>query len=72
VNTAALQPGAVIECDVRGLVFAAPVTGKPAAGVVDVDPPKGITYRRLRARQVRRVLEPAPTASPQLQLDGGS
>jgi len=71
VNTAALQPGAVVECNVRGLVFEAPVAGKPAAGVVDVDPPAGITYRRLRARQIKRVVTPAPTGG-QLQMGGAS
>lgn len=69
VNTAALHPGAVVECDVRGLVFEAPVTGRPAAGLVDVDPPAGITYRRLRACQVRRVLSPAPADPRQHTFD---
>jgi len=71
MNTAVLDPGDLVECDVRGLVFKAPVTGKPAAGVVDVDPPEGITYRRLRARQVRRRIK-APPGGSQLRLGGGS
>jgi hypothetical protein len=72
VNTAALHPGAQVECDVRGRVFKAKVTGKPAAGAVDVEPLEpGVTYRRLRARQVRRLLSPAPRAD-QLQLGGAS
>jgi hypothetical protein len=56
----------VVECDVRGRVFRAKVTGKPAAGVVDVDPPQGVTYRRVRSRQIRRVVYTAD----QLQLGG--
>lgn len=68
MNTAHLQPGTVVECNVKGRRFEAPVTGKPAAGEIEIEPPRGITYRRLRNSQVRGIISLPP--SPQLQLGG--
>jgi hypothetical protein len=67
VNLAALHPGAVVECNVRGRTFEASVTGTVSGRFVDVAPPAGVTYRRLRPHQVKRVVSP-----PQLQLGGES
>jgi hypothetical protein len=69
VNTAALHPGALVGCKKLGRKFRARVTGRPAAGYVDVEPiDKGITYRRLKAREVTELIEPA--AGGQLAIGG--
>lgn len=68
MRTAHLQPGTEVEVDVRGRVFSARVTGNPAGGIVPILPSvRNVSYRRVRARQVRRVLSPPPSPT-QLQL----
>lgn len=48
-----IRPGDIVGCDVRGQRFLAMVQGREN-GTVDVDPIKrGVTYRRVTARQVR-------------------
>lgn len=70
MNLSRVHPGSVVRCDVLGRVFTALVIGKPAAGEVEIDPPKGVTYRRLKARQVTEVLAPA-TPSGQMAMTIG-
>jgi hypothetical protein len=55
VRLASIKPGDRIEANVRGLVFTAPVR-EVHRGEVQIDPPKGVSYFRLTARQVRRRL----------------
>lgn len=70
MTTRALHPGAEVEVDVRGLVFPATVKALPGGQAVDVQPSvRNVSYRRVRARQIRRVLRPAP-AGGQLAIGG--
>lgn len=52
MNLRGIQPGDVVRCDVRGRTFDAPVLVVSGNEIV-VDPPAGITYHRVTARQVR-------------------
>lgn len=48
-----IRPGDIVGCDVRGQRFLAMVEAREA-GAVSVDPIKrGVTYRRVTARQVK-------------------
>lgn len=68
MKTAHLHPGAEVEVDVLGRVFSARITGNPAGGTVPILPTvRNVSYRRVRVRQVKRVLRPA-SLSTQLQL----
>lgn len=67
MNLSRVHPGTVVECNVRGLEFAAPVTAKLGSGELEVDPPRGISYRRVKARQVTAILAPV-TRSGQTTL----
>lgn len=49
-----LKEGTLVTCNVRGRVFTAKVESRTPTGV-RVDPPKGITYREITARQVTAV-----------------
>lgn len=51
MNLARLRPGDTVTCDVRGRRFDARVVELRADGVL-VDPPPGVTYYNLTARQV--------------------
>jgi hypothetical protein len=68
VKAAAIHPGAEVECNVLGRVFAATVTGKPAGGKVEIEPPEGITYRCIRVSQISKLLR---RAEPSGQLRTG-
>lgn len=52
MNLGSLKPGDRITADVRGAVFEATVD-RLERGAVWVTPPRGFSYRRLTARQVR-------------------
>lgn len=69
----ALQPpGDEVEVDILGRVFSARVTGNPAGGTVPIEPTvRNVSYRRVRARQVKRVFS-SPATSTQLQLGATS
>jgi hypothetical protein len=53
MRLASIKPGDRIEANVRGLVFTATVAER-LPGEVRIEPPRGISYMRLTARQVRR------------------
>lgn len=58
MRTDRLHVGDLVECQKLGLTFPAEVSGLPGDQFVDVEPKaRNVTYRRLRAREVRRVLE---------------
>lgn len=59
-----IRPGDQLECNVRGREFTAVARGEAHNGTIQVEPlTRGITYRRVTARQVVRVLERAPVGS---------
>lgn len=53
MRLASVQPGDIVEADVRGRRFHAIVLGRPARTELAVDPiTAGISYRRVTSRQV--------------------
>lgn len=76
MNMASVHPGSTVRCNVRGRIFDAVLLGgRSAGGWYPIEPPAGVTYRRVRARQVSGVVTPAE-ASGQMGLgispSGGS
>lgn len=68
MNARALHPGTEVEVDIRGRVFPAYITGKPADGRFPIKPrDKGVGYFSASARQVKRILRRA--SDTQLQLE---
>jgi hypothetical protein len=68
MNLATVHPGDLVECCKLGRTFPARVEAFPGRQVVDVAPcVRNVSYRRLRAREIRRVIERA-ARSAQLQL----
>lgn len=55
MNLAGIRPGDLVACDVRGRTFTARVLDVDA-GSLRIDPPSGITYHLVTARQVRKRL----------------
>ncbi len=56
MRAAQLRAGDTVACNVRGRTFEAIVNGVDR-GVVAIDPPRGITYYRVRLDQVTKRLE---------------
>lgn len=60
MRTDHLHVGDLVECEKLGLTFRALVVGLPGDQQVDVEPKaRNISYRRLRAREVTKVLSRA-------------
>lgn len=55
MNLSRVKPGDRVECNVRGRHFTATVVARSTEGL-EVEPPKGVTYRHVTARQVVKVL----------------
>lgn len=54
MNLAAIKVGDVVRCEVRGREFEAGVIEVLPSGHVLLAPPRGVTYHRVTARQVRK------------------
>lgn len=68
MNTRALHPGDLVDCQKLGRPFQAHVTGKPAGGLVPVQPvDRNVTYMHLRGREIKGVIAPA-TSTGQLTI----
>ena len=53
MNISNVKVGDIVECDVRGTVFKALVSGASDKGQLGVDPfAKAVTYRTVKSRQV--------------------
>lgn len=59
---ATLEPGTLLDCNVRGRTFTAAVVVRTSTGV-QVDPPAGITYHHVTATQVKKVHRWDPTST---------
>lgn len=58
MKTAGLNPGDVVEVDIRGCVFPALFKSRLARDLVAIEPlVPNLGYFRVRARQIRRLLE---------------
>jgi hypothetical protein len=65
-----LKPGTRVTCNVKGRVFTATVVERTPTGV-RVQPPKGITWREIKARDVKSVHAFDPYAT-QVTTEGAS
>lgn len=54
-----IRVGDIVECDVKGRVFFALVTGKPGGGRLDIEPIGRATYHQVTLRQVVEVYRKA-------------